>query len=44
MPAENDPAAIVVAAARQILQFVEGMDFDGFRGDSKPPRPSSCSS
>jgi uncharacterized protein with HEPN domain len=35
MPAENDPAAIVVAAARQILQFVEGMDFDGFRGDSK---------
>jgi uncharacterized protein with HEPN domain len=37
MSAEDDLAAIVdvVAAARQILQFVEGVDFDGFRSDPK---------
>jgi uncharacterized protein with HEPN domain len=37
MPVEEDLAAIVdvVAAARQILHFVEGFDFDRFRGDPK---------
>ena len=37
MPGEKDLAAIVdvVAAGRQALSFVEGMDLDGFRSDPK---------
>lgn len=37
MLAESDLAAVVdiVAAARQIVRFVEGMDFEGFRSDPK---------
>lgn len=37
MPRENDLAAIVdiVTASREALKFVEGMDLDQFRADTK---------
>jgi uncharacterized protein with HEPN domain len=40
MLGEDDLAAAVdiVAAAQQILQFVEGLDLETFRADAKTPR------